>query len=171
MRMGFKKIIFCLSIAAVFCTTAIAAPSQQAQTKVNPVEKIQEESEGNVIIDIPDNILHELMKEAPEKRQGGDNLKRGINKIDGFRIQVFSDGTNQHSLAARAKARGNAITARFPKYRGQVYSFSSSPNWYTRIGNFRTQQEAAEALSELKSAFPQYAGEMRIVKSQIVVIK
>lgn len=169
--MSLKKLIFIISLAGMVLLPARAVPSQQAQPKPNPVEKIQEESEGNVTIDIPDYILQELMKDEPVKQRGGDNLKRGINKIDGFRIQVFSDGTNQHSLEHRARARGNAIAARFPKYRGQVYSYSSSPNWYTRIGNFRTQQEASAALAELKSAFPQYAGEMRIVKSQIVVIK
>jgi hypothetical protein len=61
--------------------------------------------------------------------------------------------------------------AKFPKYRGQVYSFSSSPNWYTRIGNFRTSAEASAALQEIKRAFPQFASEMRVVKSQIVIIK
>ena len=98
-------------------------------------------------------------------------MRPGINKMSGFRIQVFSDGRNQHSLERRAKARGNAIAARFPKYRGQVYTSSSSPNWYTRIGNFRTQAEAQAAIAELKRAFPQFASEMRVVKSQIVVIK
>ena len=98
------------------------------------------------------------------------SLKPGINKLDGFRIQVFSDGSNQRTLEARARARGNAIVAKFPKYRGQVYSYSSAPNWYTRIGNFRTQAEASAALAELKSAFPSLRTEMRIVKSQIIII-
>ncbi len=82
-------------------------------------------------------------------------MKTGINKLSGFRIQVFSDGRNQHTLEARAKARGSAILAKFPKYRGQIYTYSSSPNWYTRV----------------KKAFPNYASEMRVVKCQIVVIK
>lgn len=95
----------------------------------------------------------------------------GINKMPGYRIQVFSDGRNQHSLESRARARGSAIVARFPKYRGQVYTFSSAPNWYARVGNFRSQEEAASALAELKRAFPQFASEMRVVRSRIVVVK
>ena len=91
--------------------------------------------------------------------------------MTGYSIQVFSDGRNQGSLEARAKARGSAVLAKFPKYRGQVYTFSQSPSWYTRVGNFRTQQEASEALSELKRAFPSFASEMRVVKCKIVVIK
>lgn len=97
--------------------------------------------------------------------------KKGPYKGPGYRIQVFSDGSNPSTLQSRAKARGNAIVAKFPKYKGQVYSFSSSPNWYTRVGNFKTSEEASKALSELKRAFPSFAGEMRVVKSQVVINK
>ena len=100
-----------------------------------------------------------------------NSSKPTLRKMEGFRIQVFSDGRNPSTLQARAKARGNAIVAKFPKYRGQVYSFSSSPNWYTRIGNFETSKEASAALAELKRAFPSFAGEMRIVKSPITIVK
>ena len=98
-------------------------------------------------------------------------LKPGVHKFQGFRIQVFSDGSNQATLQTRAKARGNAIVAKFPKYRGQVYSFSKSPNWYTQVGNFLTQEEANKALAELKRAFPNFANEMRVVKSKVTIIK
>lgn len=138
-------------------------------TDTNIVEKIQTESNGNVIIDIPSNLL-DLMLQSSKKEQIHE-IKHGVNKLSGFRIQVFSDGRNQHTLEARAKARGSAILAKFPKYRGQIYTYSSSPNWYTRVGNFRTNAEANAALSELKRAFPNYSSEMRVVKSQIVVVK
>lgn len=134
------------------------------------VQKIEKESDGNIIIDIPKPLLELILRnEAPKPNR--QEIRHGINKLSGFRIQVFSDGRNQHTLEARAKARGSAILARFPKYRGQVYTYSSSPNWYTRIGNFRTNAEAGDALEELKRAFPNYASEMRVVKCQIVVIK
>lgn len=139
---------------------------------VNPVEKIIEESNGNVTIDMSESLLNRLLQQEEHRSTPATgNLRPGINKLNGYRIQVFSDGRNQHSLEQRAKSRGNAIAAKFPKYRGQVYSFSSSPNWYTRVGNFRTSAEASSALAELKRAFPQFASEMRVVKSQIVIIK
>ena len=140
----------------------------------NPVREITESSEGNVVIEIPENILENLLASPQAKKSSGGergNARPGIRKSQGYRIQVFSDGRNQHSLEARAKARGNAIVAKFPKYRGQVYTFSSSPNWYTRVGNFSSSSEASNALNELKRAFPSFAGEMRIVRSQIVIIK
>lgn len=169
-----KRLLLISVVAAGLVVPSYARPQSENPEAVqrNAVERIVEESMGNVTIDIPDNILREILKEertVPRKEHR--DLKPGINKLEGYRIQVFSDGHNQHSLESRARSRGNAIVSRFPKYRGQVYSFSSSPNWYTRIGNFRTSAEASSALAELKRAFPQFAAEMRIVKSQIVVIK
>lgn len=139
----------------------------------NAVERIMETSGGNVEIIAEDDLLQKILTppEAKKRNSGRQSLKAGINKLSGYRIQVFADGRNQHSLESRAKARGNAIIARFPKYRGQVYTFSSSPNWYTRVGNYRSSVEASEALEELKRAFPGFSNEMRVVKSQIVIIK
>lgn len=151
-----------------------AIPAAYAQTESepdDPVTTIMEESNGNVVIDIPQPILDQILTPVETPKRQNQHLKPGINKMTGYRIQVFSDGRNQGSLEARAKARGSAVLAKFPKYRGQVYTFSQSPSWYTRVGNFRTQQEASEALSELKRAFPSFASEMRVVKCKIVVIK
>lgn len=169
-------------LTAIFLTIAatggfslpVAAQSESAQTdvKTTPVEKIQKESNGNIVINIPENILEMIISDQDaQKKNTGPVIKPGINKLAGYRIQVFSDGRSQHSLESRAKARGSAIVSKFPKYRGQVYTYSSAPNWYTRVGNFRSQAEASAALAELKRAFPQFASEMRVVKSQIVVIK
>ena len=134
----------------------------------NIVARIEAESNGNVTIDIDSDLLDKILTDpgvAAKKKQSKDpNAQR-----NGFRIQVFSDGRNQSSLEARAKARGNAIVARFPKYRGQVYTYSSAPNWYTRIGNFRNKEEAEKALDELKRSFPNFSSEMRIVNSKINV--
>lgn len=129
------------------------------------VENIESESEGFILIEDPDDLLDQLLANPEEKKSHSSGNKS--YQTTGYRIQVFSDGRNQHSLESRAKARGAAIVSKLPKYRGQVYSFSSSPNWYTRVGNFKTQAEANQALAELKRMFPQYASEMRVVKSKI----
>ena len=173
------KLRLTIVLATIFCLMTMVSAQTNAGTPTeekekNAIQSIEEESDGKVKMKIPDDIL-ELLLSTPkteQQRQGGNHhrMQNGAKRT-GYRIQVFSDGHNQHSLESRAKARGSAIVAKFPKYRGQVYSFSSSPNWYTRIGNFRTSAEASAALAELKRAFPQFAAEMRVVKSQIVVIK
>lgn len=158
-----------IMMAAVSLT--IFGQSRSGSDRENVAERIMRESAGNITIDIPPAILEQIMApvEAPKSKE--QNLRPGINKMYGYRVQVFSDGRNQGSLEARAKARGSAVLARFPKYRGQVYTYSQSPNWYTRVGNFRSQQEANAALDELKRAFPSFSSEMRVVKCKIVVIK
>ncbi len=69
----------------------------------NIIERIQIESKGNVIIDIPENIRTLILHSNPKEQT--TEIKPGVNKLAGFRIQVFSDGRNQHTLEARAKAR------------------------------------------------------------------
>ena len=154
--MKFKSII----TAAFFAITALSAAAQSN----NIVEEV-----AWVVGDQP---IWKSEIEAPRKATPtGPQLRQGINKLAGYRVQVFSDGRNQTTLETRAKARGNIIVSKFPKYRGQVYTYSSSPNWYCRVGNFQTEHEASEALRELKRAFPAFGGEMRVVRSQIVIIK
>lgn len=157
-----------LSLLLAATTPLTQAQSVATETEERTIiQEIEESSEGNIHIDIQSDILEKILAnpEAPKKTTG--TVRHEYGRMSGYRIQVFSDGRNQHTLEARAKARGSAIIAKFPKYRGQVYTNSSSPNWYTRIGNFKTAGEAAAALEELKRAFPQYSSEMRVVKTKI----
>lgn len=174
------KILPALVLSLIFGGTGAAyaqVPDEtapEAEARISPVQ-VMIEQEAIANYDIPVDILTNLeTNPGALKRPGTVQKKRGgaaVQKRQGYRIQVFSDGRNPSTLQARAKARGNAIVAKFPKYRGQVYSFSSAPNWYTRIGNFQTSGEANAALAELKRAFPAFAAEMRVVKSQITIIK
>ena len=168
-----KRIIMIFVAAG---SIALPAASQSASssttTAENPAERIVNGSNGMVTIDIPQQLMYQIMRDDYDRKSNEDRvqIRPGINKIQGYRVQVFADGSNQRTLEARARSRSNAIIAKFPKYRGQVYSFSSAPNWYTRVGNFRTQEEASAALAELKRAFPGFGNEMRVVRSQIIVI-
>lgn len=165
MNIGYVKSILFISLMIM-----VSFPMRGEETYVNIVDEIEKKSAGKISIDIPENLLELILQPVTPKKEGNE-FKHGINKIAGYRIQVFSDGRNQNTLESRAKARGSAILAKFPKYKGQIYTYSSSPNWFTRVGNFRTTSEASAALTELKKAFPNFASEMRIVKSQIVVVK
>lgn len=159
-----------LALAGVTMPAFSQKPGREtmAEPETNIVTEIEESSNGNVEIIIPDEILDQVLSNKDVPKKPANTGRHTSSKTNGFRIQVFSDGRNQSTLEARAKARGSAIAARFPKFRGQIYTFSSSPNWYTRIGNFRSQAEANAALAELKRAFPQFSSEMRVVKSKII---
>lgn len=170
-----KRIFSIMILIAVLCLSTLHLDAQTAPQSSEPahkskVEIIEEESEGRIKIEVSDEILEQILTPPQEKKpQTAVHKKSAPGKMSGYRIQVFSDGRNQRSLEARARARGSAIASKFPKYRGQVYTFSKSPNWYTRIGNFRTAAEANAALAELRRAFPSFASEMRTVKCQIFV--
>lgn len=165
MKYGISTYLTILIPAAMLSGWVFPAFSDTPGEYENIVERIEAESNGNVVIEIEDDLLEKILTDpgvSVKKREASTS-----NSRNGYRIQVFSDGRNQSSLEARAKARGNAIVARFPKYRGQVYTFSSAPNWYTRIGNFKSEDEAQKALDELKRSFPNFSSEMRVVKSKI----
>ncbi len=166
MRTSFITKLF-LAITFICLSAGNTAYSQQRENNI--IERIEAETDGAVTFDIPDDIMRLIF--AKPKAQPRQDNRPGIHKVMGYRIQIFSDGRTPQTLQARASARGNAVSARFPKYRGQVYVFSKSPNWYCRIGNFSSQSAANAALAELKRAFPAFAAEMRVVKSPIVVIK
>ncbi|MCH5222926.1 MAG: SPOR domain-containing protein [Muribaculaceae bacterium] len=166
-----KKRFFGVVLLALMSCSLIYGQTKAPQTPPPTiVEQIMIESDSIITIDIPPAILENILKKAPTG-PAPKLAKPGVNKTNGYRIQVFSDGRDPSTLESRAKARGRTVLARFPKYRGQVYTTSSAPNWFTRVGNFETSEEAKKALAELKSAFPSFAGEMRIVKSPIIVIK
>lgn len=83
----------------------------------------------------------------------------------GFRIQAYSD--NQSTAKTAAQKRARDIAMKFPQYRS--YISYKAPSWRLRIGDFKTRQEAQEALRRIKSVYPKYAREMVIVRDRINV--
>lgn len=177
-----KKIVIAVAgmFAIILWQTPATVYAQSPETTEQEPQKniieqaIEESSSGTITLDIPEDILQLIINGRPHTSRPRTTApvkpkKHDVGKIKGYRVQVFSDGRNPSTLGARARARANAVVARFPKYRGQVYTFSTSPNWYCRVGNFRTAAEANAALSELKRAFPSFAGEMRTVSCTVIV--
>lgn len=171
----FKLLFAVVSVCCLAVSSAVAQEPLPAKSpEKNPIEVIEEQSEGNVSIQMPEDLLEQILstpKAGPKSQGASQHRSKARAHLSGYRVQVFSDGHNPSSLQARARARGSAIAARLPKYRGQVYTYSRSPNWYTAVGNFESLGEANAALNELRRAFPAFASEMRVVKSSIVRLK
>lgn len=171
-RLPFLRILRRLSLATIVAATPLAGFAQENVPAPSVPEIIYDETGGAVEVEVPADILQLIMQGVTPPRRHTAPVKPRTHltgRHQGYRIQVFSDGRNPSTLQARARARGNSILGRFPKYRGQVYTFSRSPNWFTQIGNFATQAEANAALAELKRAFPAFAGEMRTVRCQVIL--
>lgn len=157
--------------------TEISNPAADIDSIVNPIDKIALSGGDKIEIVISPELM-ELILQPPKgkaKSHQGDRGQKytpqGISYQEGYRVQVFYDGRNQSNASRQAKLRGQKIAARMPKFAGQVYTTSNPPNWTTRVGNFLNMSDAQKALGELKRAFPEYAGEMRVVRCRIKVIR
>ncbi len=80
----------------------------------------------------------------------------------GFRIQVYNDNAGGK---AEAQNRARTIAMKFPQYR--TYITYNAPTWRLRIGDFKNQREAQEAISRVRAAFPQYARQMVVVRDNV----
>jgi hypothetical protein len=96
---------------------------------------------GDVTI-IKDNRIDGLVAKE------GEIVSPAINpQIDGFRIQLFFDSER----SAINDARGTFI-AKYPRI--DTYTTYSAPNFFLRVGDFRTRLEAEKVMEDLKDLFP-----------------
>jgi len=77
----------------------------------------------------------------------GKKVLANSRKVTGYRIQAYSGGNSREDRqkAERIKA---AIKAKFPEV--PVYVHFYSPRWICRVGNFRTYDDAARMLKEIR---------------------
>lgn len=68
-------------------------------------------------------------------------------QIDGYRIQLFFDSERE----AINEARGTFI-AKYPRI--DTYTTYNAPNFFLRVGDFRTRMEAEKVKLELSTLFP-----------------
>lgn len=160
--------------AAVITMSAASASSQQTEvvTIVDHITAI----EGNTV-EQPTSVANLLKpsampqaKEADDKETEAKDADKekprtgAISKTAGYRVQVYSDG-NQRTAKAETQRKAAAVSRRFPNMR--TYASYSAPFWRLRVGDFRTRREAEEAAASLKSAFPAYRNEIRVVRDRI----
>ncbi len=67
--------------------------------------------------------------------------------VQGFRIQVINSPDRSKVFAAKAK-----VYEQFPDWKS--YLLYQSPNYKLRVGNFKTQEEAQDAMKQLSRIFP-----------------
>lgn len=89
-------------------------------------------------------------------------------KVAGYRVQVFSDN-NQRTAKGEARTKEVQVREAFPEY--DTYIVYNSPFWRLKVGDFRTQHEAEAAADAIKSRFPSFAREIRVVKDRVNVRK
>ncbi|MDE6086574.1 MAG: SPOR domain-containing protein [Muribaculaceae bacterium] len=85
-------------------------------------------------------------------------------KAAGYRVQVFSDN-NQRTAKGEARTKEKMLKEAFPEF--GTYIVFNSPFWRLKVGDFRTQHEANAAADAIKSRFPAFSREVRVVHDRI----
>lgn len=88
------------------------------------------------------------------------------NKVAGYRVQVFSDN-NQRTSKGEARQKERQLRDAFPDY--ATYVVYNSPFWRLKVGDFKTQHEAEAAADQIRSRFPSFSREVRVVKDRVNV--
>lgn len=97
--------------------------------------------EGNIEI-VKDSRINALVEKQSEV------IPPAINpQIDGFRIQLFFDSD---------KSQINSAKAKFMSYYKTIdtYVTYNAPNFFLKVGDFRTRLEAEKIKAEIEAEFP-----------------
>lgn len=126
-------------------------------------------AEGGVTaVEMPAALRERLRPEAGKaaEQAAPATAAPASGRAGGYRIQIFS-AADPRTAKNEARTRARNVEARFAEY--PTYVEYKAPYWRTRVGNFRTSDEAEQAADEIKAAFPAYAREIRVVRDRIVV--
>lgn len=148
-----RKVILLSLISVLFV-------SINAYCDNNSISIVEHISSSNNIIINQSAKLSERLKHNDEKQE----QSTALGSMAGYRILIFSDN-NSRTAKSEARAKARNISAVFPHYR--TYVTYNSPYWRLKVGDFRTNQEAAKAMDEIKKEFPTYSREIRIVRDRI----
>ena len=150
-------------VALVWAGTTVGRV--QAQVAVSDTSIVQylerPETGGKVKVVQPAELAKRVSRAEGVIKYDGN---KGYAQSSGFRIQVFSDN-NYRTAKNNVLYKEGLIKEAFPEM--ETYVTFTSPFWRLRVGDFRSYEEAGNALRELKREFPQMAREMRVVRDKI----
>ena len=155
-----RKIAYCLivSLAVFSCKSTSVSTSGDAEKYKEDISKLRPQHEKPVMAEqnLTDEVKEDYSSVQPSHHVTGeldnalnsiDELRKDVNFIDGFTIQVYS-GTN--SEEARLS-------------RGKVYSILpesnptmkfEEPNFKVKVGKYYSRIEARRPYAQLKKKFP-----------------
>lgn len=105
---------------------------------------------GEVIViknPLIDSLIAQRIALNTKKQPTSPSGNTAIVSQMGYRLQVFYGSDRKQAFAEQAKFR-----AAYPRLR--TYITYKEPNYYLRVGDFRTRLEAQRLQNELKSSFP-----------------
>ena len=114
------------------------------QVKDTTIRAVPTDSTNPVVVE-KDARIDQLVKKQIEINEVTTRESRRY--VQGFRIQVMNSPDRAKVFAAKAK-----VYEQFPDWK--PYLLYQSPNYKLRVGNFKTQDEAQDALKQLSRLFP-----------------
>lgn len=139
-------------------------PFEVADTAGGIVKAISDSN--NAIIIFQDDVLSSRLLPTSMIRSSWSAEKKDIKADPSvkYRIQVYSDN-NRRTAKANAEYRKRIVEQRVPELQG--YVTYDAPYWRVRVGNFQSESEALAAMKMIKSKFPAFASDIRIVKVRV----
>jgi hypothetical protein len=113
--------------------------SQVKDTTIQPVDSV------NPVVVKKDPRIDQLVRKQIEINEVTTRESRRY--VQGYRIQVINSPDRGKVFAAKAR-----VYEQFPDWK--PYLLYQSPNYKLRVGNFKTQDEAQDAMKQLSRLFP-----------------
>lgn len=105
---------------------------------------------------LPNSVIRSTWTSEKKDQKADPSVK--------YRIQVYSDN-NRQTAKANAEYRKRLVEQRIPEIQG--YVTYDAPYWRVRVGDFQSESEALAAMKMIKSKFPAFASDIRIVKVRV----
>lgn len=151
-----------ITIALLLLLTALPTMAQQQRSTIFDALQRFQVGHGIVIITQSPEI-ESLVGRGHGLSLADAKIVNGLALLSGYRIQVYSGNlSNSKSIATE---RRNQINALYPDLLPTVEY--DAPFWKVRVGNFVEHNEAQAKMAELQKAFPSFAREMYIIRSQV----
>ena len=115
-----------------------------AQVKDTTMRPVPMDSTNPVVVE-KDARIEQLVRKQIEINELTTRESRRY--VQGFRIQVINSPDRTKVFAAKV-----TVYEQFPDWKS--YLLYQSPNYKLRVGNFKTQEEAQDALKQLSKLFP-----------------
>lgn len=116
-----------------------------AQTPDSGVAMIFHPADSSTVTILKDPRIDQLVRKQIEINEATTRDSRRF--VQGWRIQVINSPDRSKVFAAKA-----TMLQEFPDWK--AYLLYSSPNYKLRVGNFKTQEEAEDAVKQISRLFP-----------------
>jgi len=151
-------LMLCLSASLSWAQTGASKKKINAAGVIASLTA-SESGQGTVKI-MQDERMVSLLTKSMQKNEEKQNIS-----YSGYRVQVYM-ANNQKKSKAETYKREEKLKEKFPDL--SYYVTFTSPFWKLKVGDFRNYTDALALGYKLKEEYPEYAGDMIIVRDDEV---